>query len=105
LFVDTHGFQKCVGEEESDKFVELSGGSQCLLSVNFQKIFSCILLESCMVLQGHCTWWPALITMCFVDQTEADLTLGQRSNMSTFPDSLGMTFYTLAILFFALKPI
>jgi hypothetical protein len=30
LFVDTRGFQKCVGEEESDKFVELSGGSQCI---------------------------------------------------------------------------
>jgi hypothetical protein len=28
LFVDTRGFQKCMGEEESDKFVELSGGSQ-----------------------------------------------------------------------------
>jgi hypothetical protein len=30
LFVDTRGFQKCLGEEEeSDKFVELSGGCQC----------------------------------------------------------------------------
>jgi hypothetical protein len=27
------------------------------------------------------------------------------SNTSTFPDSLAMTSYTLAILFFALKPI
>jgi hypothetical protein len=31
--------------------------------------------------------------------------IGQRTNISTFPDSLGMTSYTLAILFFALKPI
>jgi hypothetical protein len=33
------------------------------------------------------------------------LTLKYRSNAITFPDSLGMTSYTLAILFFALKPI
>jgi hypothetical protein len=31
--------------------------------------------------------------------------IGQRSNMDSFPDSLGMTFYTLAILIFALNPI
>jgi hypothetical protein len=31
--------------------------------------------------------------------------IGKRSNTGTFPDSLGMTSYTLAILFFALKPI
>jgi hypothetical protein len=36
---------------------------------------------------------------------ELGLTLKYRSNMGTLPDSLGMTFYTLAILFFALKPI
>jgi hypothetical protein len=33
------------------------------------------------------------------------LTLKYRSKMGTFPDSLGITSYTLAILFFALKPI
>jgi hypothetical protein len=32
-----------------------------------------------------------------------NLTTG--SNMGTFPDSFGMTSYTLAILYFALKPI
>jgi hypothetical protein len=31
--------------------------------------------------------------------------IGLRSNMGTFLDSLGMTFYTLAILLLALKPI
>jgi hypothetical protein len=30
--------------------------------------------------------------------------IGQRSNTCIFPDSLGMTSFTLAILFFALKP-
>jgi hypothetical protein len=36
LFVDTRGFQKCVGEEESDKFVELYGGSQWSFISSFE---------------------------------------------------------------------